>query len=145
MQDFRVSYDTGLFSDPLFLKSYVPNYDNQNNKCISSPPWADNEWNSSKKAFFRSRDKVKRSPSESNLRDMSECRRNYKTLTRRNQFRHARAETQKLINAKHKNVKLYWKLLSNKSKSNSPCPISTAEWYNHFLNLRFLKIEQHFD
>ena len=36
--------------------------------------------------------------------------------------------------ARQKNVKLYWKLLSGR-RSFGSCPISTADWYNHFLNL----------
>ena len=118
-------------ADPLFLKSFTPS-NNHNDR--NHPPWADDEWQSSKKSFFRSRDKVKRSPSDDNLRDMSECRRRYKYLSRRKQNSHDTFETKKLISARFTNVKLYWKLLSGK-KSRSACPISTADWYNHFLML----------
>ena len=121
-------------ADPLFFKTFTPSAEKNINP-NTSPPWADDEWKASKKAFFRSRDKVKRSPSVENLRSMSDCRRTYKNIARRKQNNHDAAETKKLTNARFSNVKLYWKLLSGKKTSKPSCPISTSDWYNHFLRL----------
>ena len=66
---------------------------------------------------------------------MSEARRNYKRLSKQKQSSFDNLETQKLLKAKTKNVKLYWKMLSGQNKSSSTCPISTGDMYNHFLNL----------
>ena len=125
-----------LASDPLFLKSYkiASGNNGQNLNKPRPPPWADEEWYGSKKCFTRSRDKVNKSPTDYNLRNMSEARRKYKKLTKQKQYDFDRSETRKLIDAKTKNVKLYWKMLSGQKKS-SPCPVSTGDMYNHFLKI----------
>ena len=121
-------------ADPLFHKTFTPRTETDSTSQANSPPWADNEWQASKKVFLRSRDRVKRSPTQENLRFMSDSRRNYKYLSRRKQKNYDFVETKKLMVARQKNVKLYWKLLSGR-RSFGSCPISTADWYNHFLNL----------
>ena len=126
-----------LASDPLFLKSFKITSDNKDptHTTARPPPWADEEWYKSKKNFLKSRDKVNKSLSDFNLRNMSEARRNYKKLSRQKQYVFDQSETQKLLQAKTKNVKLYWKMLSGQKKSSKKCPISTGDMYNHFLKL----------
>ena len=72
-------------ADPLFHKTFTPRTETDSTSQANSPPWADNEWQASKKVFLRSRDRVKRSPTQENLRFMSDSRRNYKYLSRRKQ------------------------------------------------------------
>ena len=126
-----------LASDPLFLKSFkiASGNEDKTNTTTRPPPWADEEWYESKKNFLKSRDKVNRSPSDINLRNMSEARRNYKKLSRQKQYVYDQSETTKLLNAKKSNVKLYWKMLTGQNNSSRNCPISTGDMYNHFLKL----------
>ena len=125
-----------LASDPLFYKSFKADTFNENNiqNGPPPPPWADEEWYNRKKDFFKARDKVKQSPSDTNLKQMSDARRHYKNLTRQKQNSFDRSQTQKLLEARTKNVKLYWKMLSGQTKS-PPIPVSTKDMYNHFLKL----------
>ena len=99
------------------------------------PPWATDQWRLSKKNFFRLRDKSKNNPSDSNRERMASARRDYKSLSRRLQGQYDTNQTDKLMIAKFKNVKLYWKMLAGSKKSNEKCPIDTKELYNHFLSL----------
>ena len=91
-----------LASDPLFHKSFKVNPSNQTSFHATPPPWADAEWHNLKKTFFKSRDKVTRDPSISNLKTMSDARRNYKTLTRQKQHSYDILQTKKLLEARNK-------------------------------------------
>ena len=109
-------------ADPLFLRSF-------------SKRKSDDEWRHIKRTFFRVRDRYIRSPSDVNRVMMTDARKHYKYISRKKRIEYDKIQTKKFMDARCKNVKLYWKMLAGKNRSNAPCPISTGEWYNHFMHL----------
>ena len=81
------------------------------------------------------RDRYIRSPSDVNRVMMTYARKHYKYVPRKKRIEYDKIQTKKLMDARCKNVKLYWKMLAGKNRSKTPCPISTGEWYNHFMHL----------
>ena len=101
-------------------------------------PLVHDEWKFAKSNFFRVRDRFGRAPSDVNRVMMSNARSHFKSpvkISRKKQHIYDKSQTQKLLEVRFKNVKLYWKMLSYKNKSRPPFPISTGDWYNHFLRL----------
>ena len=121
-------------ADPLFLRSFSKRKSDNLHKS-SGPVWGDDEWRHIKRTFFRVRDRYIRSPSDVNRVMMTDARKHYKYISRNKRIEYDKIQTKKLIDARCKNVKLYWKMLAGKNRSNAPCPISTGEWYNHFMHL----------
>ena len=70
-----------------------------------------------------------------NRENMVTARKQYKSLSVKLQRRHDFKETEKLLNARITNVKLYWKMLANSKTKKSSCPLDTKDLYNHFLKL----------
>ena len=58
----------------------------------------------------------------------------YKNLSNRNVKKYQNSQTERLLQARFKNVKLYWKLLNNKSHTSNN-KIDIADFYNYFLSL----------
>ena len=123
-------------ADPLFLRSFSKRKsDTSNLHKSSAPAWGDDEWRHIKRTFFRVRERYIRSPSDVNWVMMTDARKHYKYNSRKKRIEYDKIQTKKLMDARCKNVKLYWKMLAGKNRSNAPCPISTGEWYNHFMHL----------
>ena len=66
---------------------------------------------------------------------MVNARKQYKSLSRQLQRKYDQSQTSKLLDARVKNVKLYWRMLNKSRSKRSKCPIDISELYNHFLRL----------
>ena len=80
-------------------------------------------------------EKNKRYPNNHNRENMVTARKQYKSMSVKLQRKHDFKETEKLLNARITNVKLYWKMLANSKTKKSSCPLDTKDLYNHFLKL----------
>ena len=80
-------------------------------------------------------EKNKRYPNDHNRENMVTARKEYKSLSVKLQRKHDFKETEKLLNARITNVKLYWKMLANSKTKKSNCLLDTKDLYNHFLKL----------
>ena len=98
-------------ADPFFLKSYNTNGLGSSNT-NKRPEWANDEWKNKKKQFMRCKNRFKRSPTDYNRENMVKARSEYKKHTWQSKKNHDIDRTSKLLKARFKNAKLYWKLLS---------------------------------
>ena len=114
-------------ADPIFKKKMSPGKKKINN---SKPTWATDEWVNKKKEFFRSRDKYVRYQSDSNRKYMTETRAAYKKTSWRCRRDFQNRQTGILLEARLKNVKQYWKLLSNSRADNNN--VTNNEFYEYF-------------
>ena len=124
-----------MAADPLFLKhKKASSYINTTDAAKNLPDWADDDWSQKRKHFYKQRDKFNRMPTAENRCHMVDARSAYKSASWRCMQTHRNAQTAKLLHAKVKNVKLYWKMLSGTKNVNRPM-VSTGDFYNHFLRL----------
>ena len=118
-------------ADPLFLRTkHIPS----NIKSSDKPVWANEEWVYRKKQFYKSRDRYNHYSTDVNREIMVNARSLYKQCCRKSMQRYKTSQTFKLLEAKHKNVKLYWKMLSD-SKQINKCPVSNSDFYYYFMGL----------
>ena len=118
-------------ADPLFLRTkHIPS----DIKSSDKPVWANEEWVYRKKQFYKSRDRYNHYSTDVNRETMVNARSLYKQCCRKSMQRYKTSQTFKLLEAKHKNVKLYWKMLSD-SKQINKCPVSNSDFYYYFMGL----------
>ena len=119
-------------TDNLFLRNSRPNGTAKKNQ---KPSWADNEWLPLKKTFLRNKDKFYRNRSESNRTLMSNSRSNYTNYINKRRLAEENSDTAKLLEARFKNIRLYWKLLKNPTKKDASYIISNTEFTDFFMKL----------
>ena len=113
---------------PLYLRSFLKRkYDTSNLHKSSSPALVKTNGDILKGLSFFRRDRYIRSSSDVNLIMMTDARKHYKYISRKKRIEYDKIQTNKLMDARCKNAKLYWKILAGKNRSNVHCPISTGE------------------
>ena len=118
-------------ADPLFLrKKYV------NSRDISSngPVWADGNYKTTKKYFYRCNDRYKKHPSDENRKSMFQARSAFKSASSACRRNYERTQSSKLLNARVNNLKQYWKMLSGQSKRQKPL-VTKDIFFNYFMSL----------
>ena len=122
-----------IAADPLFTKNVHSKYP-ASNKSPNEPIWADNEWRSRKRNFYKARDKFNSVPSDTNRNFMTDCRREYKNASFNSRKRYEVKNTNALYQAKLKNVKQYWRMLSG-AKNIHETKVTIDQFFDHFVSL----------
>ena len=101
-------------ADPLFLRiKHIPS----DIKSSDKPIWAYEEWVYRVKQFYKSRDRYNHYSTDVNREVMISAKSLHKQCCRKPMQRYQTSQTFKLLEAKHKNVKLYWKCFPILTKS----------------------------
>ena len=122
-------------TDSLFLKSWKaghtkPTTSLQHNK----PVWADECWIKARQNFNTWNKKYSRNPSQTNKEGFIQARKEYKNISWRCRNTYDKEKTAKLLEARVKNAKLYWKLLKGNKRANRS-NISAETFERFFKNI----------
>ena len=120
-------------ADPLFTKTIYSNNPNSN-QFRNEPVWADNDWKSKKRNFYKSRDKFHSVPTDDNRNNMTDARRDYKHASFNCRKRYEVKNTNALYHAKLNNVKQYWRMLSG-AKNIHETKVTIDQFFDHFVSL----------
>jgi len=99
--------------NPLFGKVFKPNYNATHNVNKDSQLWFDDECSEKRDHFYEDLNKFRDKNSDANRKQLCKSRSEYKTIIRNKKYNVRKANTDKLINARLNNAKLYWKLLKD--------------------------------
>ena len=101
----------------------VTNYSNQ--------PWYNNECYEKQQIFYRCLNKFRACQSETNRVNMVKARSEYKILIRKCRTNFDKEKTNKLLNIRYKNARLYWKMLKESSDIKQ-CNIPLSNFAQYF-------------
>ena len=119
---------------PLFGKTAFPNSTNTHNQ--NTPDFEfDNFCSEKRKTFYRCLNDFRKSKTDENRQRMVRARTEYKNTVRRFNFDIDRQKSNKLINAKLKNAKEYWKLLKASVSQPKPKSLSANDFDNYFKSI----------
>ena len=85
-----------------------------------------------RRTFYKSLNVYRKNKSEANKASMIQARSDYKRNVRINNYKNMNNKTTKLMSAKYKNAKEYWKLLKEGTTHKSPKNISLDSFTNYF-------------
>ena len=105
----------------------MPNFTKEKTECYNF----DNTCSDKRKIFYRCLNTFRKNKSDENRRNMVKARTEYKNTVRKN-FESDRQKSLKLINAKLKNAKEYWKLLKNSVAQPEAKNVSTVDFEDYF-------------
>ena len=98
-------------------------------------PWFTDECQEKKYCFLYMLDKYRESKTAENRKNMVRVRSEYKLLLRKCRYEYDREKTNKFVNAKNKNAKLYWNMLKELSHVKpADIPLSSFEEYFKSVN-----------
>ena len=121
-------------ADPLFLRQPLGKYVHQK-PSDDIPVWANVEFRSKKKMFYKCRDKQRKHPCDDNRLAMIRARSEYKLTCKKQRRGYETKQTKKLLHAKLNNIKEYWKLLSRNGNTKNSTRVTIDEFFNHFVSL----------
>ena len=116
---------------PLFFRKK-----NVNSRDISSngPVWADGNYTTAKKYFYRCNDRYKKHPSDENRKSMVQVHNAFKSASSACRRTYERTQSSTLQNARVNNLKQYWKMLSGQSKRQKTL-VTKDIFFNNFISL----------
>ena len=124
-------------STPLFRKKIFNHiyYDNNNSSKENDQPWYTKECGEKQFYFYKMLKKFREVKSDENRVNMVKARSEYKSVLRKSRSEYDKKKTERFVNAKFKNAKLYWNLLkSSAGIKPANIPLSSFEQYFKAVN-----------
>ena len=127
--------EIGNICDPLFKRNIQHGTTSTNTSKMNNK-WYDGECTEKRKEFFSHLNNYRTNESAENRSSMTKSRTEYKTLLRSKRYQYDKHETEKLVQARYKNAKLYWNMLKNSQNGkNTSLNVSLSQFEQYFKSI----------
>ena len=127
--------EIGNICDPLFKRNIQHGTTSTNTSKMNNK-WYDGECTEKRKEFFSHLNNYRTNESAENRSSMTKSQTEYKSLLRSKRYHYDKHETEKLVQARYKNAKLYWNMLKNSQNGkNTSLNVSLSQFEQYFKSI----------